>query len=148
MKGRRWCFTFYPTDPSEYPTELPSRATYLIFGLESCPTTGRQHLQGYVEWDFTASMAHCQKFLRCTWAPAKGSQEQNIVYCSKENDFVEFGERKLQGQRSDLLDVKLAIDNGATNGELWQQHFSNMTRYHRAFEVYKSITHNTTQRTW
>jgi len=42
-----------------------------------------------------------------------------------------------QGARTDLLAVKRSIDDGATEVQLWGDHFAPMVRYHRAFREYK-----------
>jgi len=49
------------------------------------------------------------------------------------------GKLKFLGKRNDLLDVKKAIDDGQSVGELWQDHFANMVRYGRSLVTYKRI---------
>lgn len=49
----------------------------------------------------------------------------------------ESGSPMHQGSRSDLLAVKRSLDEGLSVAELWQNHFSCMTRNHRAFKEYK-----------
>jgi len=138
VRGRRWCFTFYPDNPEDMPGLHPSM-DYMIYGWETCPTTGRPHLQGYVEFSAPRTQSHCQGILPCSWILCDGNQQQNINYCRKEGDFVEFGEKKNQGKRTDLLAVREAITEGATTTELWENHFSNMVRYHRGIAIYQSL---------
>jgi len=140
MKSRGWCFTHYFEDESTWPQGLPDKATYLIYGFEVCPNTKRPHLQGYIHWDNTVTLAACTKWLPKTkFIKANGSPEDNKVYCSKDKDFIEFGVCPQQGKRSDLEAVKEAVDKGATQQELWRDHFSNMVRYQRGIEAYQTV---------
>ncbi len=139
MRARRWLFTYFFEDPATIPEALPPRSDFLVFGWELCPTTKRAHLQGYIEWNHKASLLFCREFLEANWTIAGGDQQQNITYCTKDGDWVEFGTRKTQGARSDLLSVKRSIDEGSSVPQLWDDHFSSMVRYHKAFQVYKKI---------
>lgn len=138
MRGRRWCFTYYMDDPERLP-DRHATMDYMVYGWETCPTTKRPHLQGYVEWDQTRTMAHCQKVLPCSWRLCNGDQASNIKYCTKEGDFIEFGEKKNQGARSDLAALRAAVDVGTPELQLWQDHFSTMTRYHKGVNIYRSL---------
>lgn len=79
---------------------------YLVWGREVCPTTGRQHLQGYVVWTSRRRFSA----VRTQLAPAhvqaaRGSSVQNRDYCTKDEDFVEIGtvpDDVGQGKRSDI----------------------------------------------
>ncbi len=51
-----------------------------------------------------------------------------------------------QGARSDLQAVKRAIDDGASEAQLWEEHFEQCTRYMRSFRDYKRI--KTVKRLW
>ena len=68
---------------------------YLCFGREVCPTTGTPHLQGYVYYVNPVRSPHTYF---STFGPhahvemAVGTAEENKEYCSKEGDFIEYGE--------------------------------------------------------
>nr|QTZ83216.1 MAG: replication-associated protein [Aegithalos caudatus CRESS-DNA-virus sp.] len=89
-RAHGWCFTSYVLEPE--PVFDPSIAEYLIYGRETCPSTNRSHLQGYIYFKERKRLP----FLK-TWLPtahfegAKGSPEQNKIYCSKDGDFTEHG---------------------------------------------------------
>lgn len=75
---------------------------------------------------------------------------QNTAYCSKEDSRVGgpyiTGVEPAQGSRTDLESVRVDIDAGARDAELWENHFSQMVRYHRSFKVYSLI--KTPVRSW
>jgi len=100
------------------------------------------------------------------WEARMGSHKQAVQYCTKDesrggsenlnNDIRKnlygpwtLGEWKDQeetrsevGERSkkvNLLDVKAAIDAGATEGMLWEKHFSQMLRYGNGFKNYQLV---------
>lgn len=83
-------------------------ARFILWGLETCPTTGKMHLQGYIEWDDKKTMKGMLKAMD-TWCfiePRYGTQEQAIAYCSKTGNTYSWGEKKRQGTRTDLADVR------------------------------------------
>lgn len=96
-KVRRWVFTwFYYTDEDvTFLTKWPKgqKMNYLCFGEETCPETGRMHLQGYIELD-TPMKGYAVKRLfgrdkglgiSCRLAAANSNREANLRYCGKEN---------------------------------------------------------------
>lgn len=114
QKRRDWCFTSF--DLNFIPD---AKIHYAIWQHECCPTSGRTHIQGYVEmmekYDFKTIQA-------CLPAKAhieyrKGSQEQAINYCMKKETRIgetvhEFGIKHKQGARNDLKPIIDAINNG------------------------------------
>lgn len=118
---------------------------YACWQTEKGCQEGKVHLQGYFELAAKGSKGYKRKstvgkFLRgfcddgdaysiffryMNFAIAKGSAEQNKIYCHKETcdygeDVCQFtsharnevGEAVTQGRRTDVLDVKEAIDSG------------------------------------
>lgn len=115
------------------------------FGQEVCPTTGRVHVQGWVVFKQLSSFgaikaSFCDKI---HWEKMRGSVAQNIRYCSKEGQYVGFGDQhctnphKGQGRRSDLDEIKGMILAGATKAEINNKHFGTFVRYSSGIE--KSI---------
>lgn len=87
----RWCYTLNNYTPEEGValTEIPCR--YQICGRE-VGESGTPHLQGYVVFEKQKRLAAVRKLnARCHWEVAKGSTEQNVIYCSKDGDFCEVG---------------------------------------------------------
>lgn len=112
---------------------------YVVFGRE-CGSNGTKHLQGYVECGKPRRLASLKKdYQQPHWEPAKGSKEQNFVYCTKEGDWEERGASKTQGQRSDLDSIKEEIINGSSELEIANAHFSRWVVYRRSFEAYRAL---------
>lgn len=97
--------------------------TYGVMGLETCPTTGKLHLQSYFEFRNTM---RCPTFWNKVGLPGSyftkrtHSQIQAINYCKKDNNFVEWGipAAHEQGKRYDLLDVIDDIKAGMSEREI------------------------------
>jgi len=65
---------------------------YLLYGREIAPTTGVRHLQGYIVFVARKSFSVVRGLLPGAHLErAKGNHKQNVEYCRKEGDFVEFG---------------------------------------------------------
>lgn len=94
---------------------LPDGVKYFIGQLEKAPDTGKLHLQGYVELAQAKRLPWLKENLSRTahWEAAKGSQDENRAYCSKDQTRQdgpwEFGVPAAQGKRTDLLEAKAAM---------------------------------------
>lgn len=125
---------------------------YCIGQLERCPQSGRRHLQFYVEFISSRRLGSLKREFppAIHWEPRRGSKEQAIEYCSKEDTReegpVEWGDRGEPGKRSDLLELKQSLDSGSDLKTISQDHFQAFLRYERSISSYLSI--NSTPRTW
>jgi len=93
-QSKRWCFTVNnPSDEDcERVLELAGDAVYLVCGDE-VGDSGTRHLQGYVVFSKNYRFKRVAKLLpRAHLVVARGSSEQNRVYCSKGGKFEEFGD--------------------------------------------------------
>lgn len=113
MRVRNWCFTAWNDNFLSSNEEL---IQYLGYGIEVCPKTGKTHYQGYVEFKKAFTLSRVKDIfndntvhLECR----KGTQEQAVQYCMKDNEFFEFGELKKQGKRNDLQTMREEIEHGA-----------------------------------
>lgn len=105
IRSKSWLFTLFGSDDelSLYETSFAnlcsvpnSPVLYGIIGRETCPQTGRSHLQGYAYLSTRVGMrsfrttlglpqnTHCEA--------ARGSAAANKEYCSKEGQTVEIGD--------------------------------------------------------
>ena len=102
LRARGWCFTINNPEDEDWIGIRAMKAKYWIVGNE----VGEEetpHLQGYVCFTMGRTFSAVKKDLpRAHIEAAKGTQAQNIAYCSKDGDFEEFGERNAQGARGDL----------------------------------------------
>lgn len=109
-KSRLQCFTsFAELEPSFD----KSKMRYLAYGKETCPSTGKQHWQGFVYWKNGHSIKSTSKWFNNAHVEhCRGSLEDNEKYCSKEGQYKTFGEKPQQGTRTDLIELKTQIWNG------------------------------------
>lgn len=159
-RGKRWCFTAnLPTaDQSAQNMLIADRVSeilkaepaigYFVFGFEVAPTTGRHHLQGYLELKKRSSFSTLKNLLPvwATWhfEKARGDQQSNRAYCTKDSITSgvgpwESGTPMTQGKRSDLDEIKEAIDDGATMQTIANMDFGAYCRYQRSFQHYSTL---------
>lgn len=89
--SKRWVFTFnnYSNKEFEAIRQLLKNGSNYIIGKE-VGASGTSHLQGYVEFHKKVRPISLFKDLsnKIHWEKARGSQKDNILYCSKDNNFV------------------------------------------------------------
>nr|QXP07608.1 MAG: replication associated protein [Arizlama virus] len=119
-RARGWCFTYNEHDEQtekileRLVPESNGLLKYLLYGVESAPTTGHKHLQGYLYCKNPCSFKRMKATLPGSphIEAAKGSPEQNKTYCSKEGNWKEFGELPQQGKRTDIEAIRTMIEEG------------------------------------
>jgi len=131
-------------DPEQWPM-----CKYCIYSLELTfsedAATENFHFQGYLELNGVHRFTALQKMPGLESAhfePRRGSQADNIKYCSKDDEtHLEgpwvWGEPARQGQRSDLLEIQIKLDNRVSLTTLADDHFGSFIRYGKAFKEYK-----------
>jgi len=120
---RLFCFTDWNTESE--PRWNPDDCQYLGYEHEICPETGRPHWQEffYLKAKKTIKGAlpmvrqfHPElddnEFIHIHISQCGGTFEQNVNYCSKDGNFKEFGEKPNQGQRLDLIVMRVQIEQG------------------------------------
>lgn len=122
MIHRNWMFTDYcPVMCLDIDN---SNIGFCVYQKERCPSTGREHYQGYIEFNRSMEMAKVVKLFgcKCHVEPRKGNQQQAIDYCMKKDTRIEnpvsFGNKKHQGSRSDLESINEAILSGQTPAQI------------------------------
>lgn len=107
FRARNVCYTMY----DKIPNMGGPNQVYNIYGEEICPTTKRLHYQGYVEFDKALGIKKIKLSLGSETVHIEkrlGTQTEAIDYCKKDGKFIEWGELKKQGERTDL---KTMVDN-------------------------------------
>lgn len=135
-RSRRWCFTSFD---EKAPVD-DGTIQYMCYQRERCPTTGREHWQGYVEFDGKGGIgiAGVKKRLGigCDLRKSRGTAQQNRVYCSKMDSaiagtFKEIGEPGIQGDRTDIKEVHTLVLDGWTDREIALEHPKEYMHLHR-----------------
>lgn len=135
---RAWCFTHYSV--GVVPNFDGDHMKYQVYQLETCPTTGRIHWQGYVEMKHTIRRKAMMKMLGNCWCDIrKGTRDQARAYCMDrkkkgvvlESPVFEFGTwGKGQGNRTDI-DQAVACKSVA---EIKAKYPAIYVRYFKGFE--------------
>lgn len=111
---RNICFTDYDVDLFHMiDWQEWDKLSYIVLGLETCPTTGRKHLQGYAEAHDQITLNTLKAFAPLAhFEERKGTAEEAAIYCKKEGDYFEKGSIKEQGKRNDIAEVKNLMSKG------------------------------------
>lgn len=155
-ESTHWCFTVHGHTAMLY--ELPEGVQYVVY-QEELPPSNALHIQGYVQFERKKNGTTVTNLVR-DWfepaegmphtEPARGSDEDNENYCTKEATRIpdgggpyRYGVRVphagKKGGRSDLLAVQRKLDSGASIKRIAQEHFSDFAKYERAFRNYKRL---------
>ncbi len=115
---------------------------YVAYSKETCPSTGREHFQGFVY--FRNAQQSVRNVSRCIAAgthvePCRGSLRDNAVYCSKAGQLIEYGEAPKQGARMDIEDMFTAVKAGTSELELAEGNNVLWSMYRRALERYRFL---------
>lgn len=144
-KKRSWCLTIFH-DKNNPPKFDEMQMKYLIFGSETCPKTGTHHFQTYIYLHnpktFTAFKKYCFKWLgkHPYISHARGTLAENKAYCSKDDDYKEYGEAPAQGERTDLKAlVDDILEDKITINELQE---NQPDIYHMYGRTLEAIAHN------
>lgn len=129
------------TDFSSF-ISLEGNLRFAIWQLESAPSTGRLHLQGYLEFEVSMRLSSVKRFLSaesCHLEGRRGTRDQAIAYCRKEESHVagpwEVGRAHLRpGKRTDIDEVTDLILSGKPLLELVAEYPVQFVRNHRGFE--------------
>jgi len=137
--ARHWCFTINNYDEAIVDSlriSLSSeKVRYAIFGKE-VGEGGTPHLQGYVSFTGPKRLGGVKKVvgLKAHVEICKGSEEQNIAYCSKDDpNPEEFGNKKQSGKRTDLEEFKTAVKEGIRDKKKLREEYSEVYAKYRRF---------------
>ncbi len=143
-RSRRWCFTL--NNPSDDRIDDPKWWVYrfVFWQKEQAPTTDTPHLQGFVVWNDSKSLASCKRQNpRCHWEPMRKSITVNIAYCSKSETKVDgpwqHGVKPHPGKRNDIYDVQDMLLKGKSMLKIANRHFPVFVKFHRGMEKYQLL---------
>ena len=125
--SRDWCFTCFDTDK-----ELAfdkDNCRYIIYGRERCPTTDREHYQGFAIFNRTCRIPKAKSWIGggdgTHLEPRRGTRIEARDYCRKDGDVFEWGE--FEGMTKEQL-FKQPI------GYIKENYPEFYCRYHRGLE--------------
>jgi len=140
-QSKGWMFTLNNPDSDVLDT---SPYQFITWQRES-GESGTPHLQGYVWLKKKTTLAGVKKLLPTAhWEPRRGSHEEAVAYCNKEDTRVEGpwteGEPPAQGKRNDLHVVAKSILDGMPLSEVAQIYPVQYIHYHRGFNALRLAT--------
>lgn len=141
---RNVCFTSFGDEPTFSPG-----MSYLVYGLESCPDTGRWHWQGYAEFARQVSRRQLKEILGDShFEPRFGTAEQAATYCCKGGQYCEHGQISRQGHRSDLGAISQSIVDGSSLQSVAISQPALFVQYGRGLSLLASISQGLRRRAW
>jgi len=137
-RSRRFAFTQH--DITFDYSQANSKASFVIYGKETCPTTKKEHYQGYIEFKEAKTISAVSKLIKGAHIEvAKGTSQDNIIYCTKEDkNAKQIGTPSKQGERKDLEEIQVELET-KTIEEIADTHFSKWCQYGRQFKEYKAL---------
>ncbi len=147
-RRRNWCFTLHLPDDTEYERTSANRyleidkptVRYAVWQLETCPSTGRLHLQGYIEFTDSKRKRAVKLILgsnRVHLEPRFASREQAREYCRKDDSRTEGPwehgtfDVDLGGRPKLLTRCTTDISNGASLDDIVENYPCLYVRYRR-----------------
>lgn len=144
-QSRRWCFTLNNPEEALFPEEWKD-CRFCIWQLEA-GESGTPHFQGYCEFKRPTRLTRLKQILESAhWEPARGSKQENINYCTKNDNQLEgpwtFGDASIkQGTRTDLMELKKYCDEPTrTERDVSNQYFAEYLRYHNGIRRYLQLS--------
>lgn len=116
-------WTLWSDDEYLQAMEKNSAIRFIAYGLETCPTTGKLHHQGWICFhnqrpNSRTSLGRIAKMIDAGYCKGmRGSLAQNNDYCSKQSSLKKFGDEPKQGDRNDLKAVVNRIASGETTAD-------------------------------
>lgn len=147
MGSRRWCVTDNTIEEdfaaADWKDKFPTTAYFSVWQKEKA-ASGKIHIQGYIKFEKPIRLAGLKKALGNVHAePAKGSDEQCITYCSKEDTRIEgpftYGQNKEERQRTDLKRIYEKLNEGSSLLEVLEDQPESFIKFHRGIEKAQSL---------
>lgn len=134
---RAACLTTYTLEP----LTLHEKLTYIAWGEETCPTTGRAHLQAFAYAQVAMRLSGWKKvFPGAHIEPMLGNFRQNERYCSKEGKYHELGEKPMENGKKRVLDaIKDELEKGRPLKQVARsnEHFQAVMQYRTGLQWYE-----------
>lgn len=112
---RSFCITINNYTDQDIAECKKLKYSYIIIANETGKETNTPHIQGFLYFKNKSTIARISKGIpRAHIEIAKGTNEQAITYCRKEQDIIfEDGDAPINaGKRNDLSNIRTAVQNG------------------------------------
>lgn len=146
-RSRAFIFTLNNYNSDNIKSLSQMEAQYILYGKETAPTTGTQHLQGYIYYKLqTTTEAVIKRFNKLNMKPhieiARGTIDQNYDYCTKGGDYTEQGtkpkNREAQSKQlaqNVMLDYPALFESGLSLKDVIKQNVGLYARYGKNIET-------------
>lgn len=123
----------------EWLQSLSDELTRGIAAKETCPDTGREHLQGRMTFRAAHRLSYMKKLHPTAhWEITRASSDWTYFHKRGEPPVWETDTRA-PGARTDLTELKALVDEGKSEMECYEAHFGSMVRYGRGIERYRAL---------
>lgn len=144
IQSKAWLFTV--NNPKDYDDPKLWESKFLTYQLEK-GVEGTPHFQGYVLFEKNLRLSAVKLINpRAHWEVRKGTHEEAVKYCNKEETRVEgpwtIGTSPItlgQGHRTDIDICMAEIKNGCTELELAEKYATTWCRNYKSFNRYKML---------
>lgn len=136
VQGKYWMFTINNyTDMDIELMKAWAEQALTICVTKEVSASGTPHLQGYIGFKDNKRLKALKKLhSRAHWILTRSKDA--AMYSLKEHSEVVCNEnKKTQGKRNDLEEVKNKIMAGVDQKTLWNEHWNTMVRNHKGIEI-------------
>jgi len=123
INARAWSWTLFDYSDESIAHIKSMKFMYLVFGYETCPTTNKPHLQGFIYFKDAKTFTATKKAFKNPTIHIEASHhspDENRKYCLKiraidtapNEQFEEYGECPQQGRRTDVETVREQLNDG------------------------------------
>lgn len=151
IQAARWVFV-YNNPPSGWaPPQQASEVAYMVWQRER-GKEGTEHIQGYIRFNTRKRFNTVKNYFSVPEIhveAAKGTEDQNFKYCTKEDTRVEgpwiFGEANFkpdagkQGNRTDIHAATDMIKQGSSMKDLSEAHPEVFVKYHMGLREFADL---------
>lgn len=129
------------------------KAKYIVIGKE-VGQEGTPHLQGYIQFKTAIRVKRASQVLKealakgCYTEASKGSPDQNRTYCTKGDDYVEWGTIPVQGKRQDLEAAYEDARSDIPMIDVADMHRSAFIRYHKGIKAVRELHNEAEAEAW
>ena len=114
---------------------------YCIFCEEQGHKTGYVHYHMYIQFNESRTLTQVKKFVenkKANCQPGRDSEKARD-YIKKEGNWMEVGQPKKQGRRSDLDEIREMIEHGDDWADIAGANFEAYLKWNRGMEKYKNV---------